>query len=54
MMSVGKYTDHYISSVQEIGKDSIEFSLLTQTWSRLKLSWLESYIQYMLQMHLLH
>ena len=44
----------YISSVQEIDKNSIEFFLSTQTWSRLKLSWLESYIQYMLQMHLLH
>jgi len=33
----------YISNVQEIEEDSIEFSLLTQTWSRFKLPWLESY-----------
>jgi len=33
----------YISSVQEIEKNSIEFSLLTWTWSRFKLPWLEPY-----------
>ena len=32
-----------ISSVQEINKDSIEFFLLTQTWSGFKSSWLKSY-----------
>jgi len=32
-----------ISSVQEINKDFIEFSLLTWTWSRFKLSWLKPY-----------
>jgi len=32
-----------ISSVQEINKDSIEFSLSTWTWRGFKLSWLKSY-----------
>ena len=32
-----------ISSIQEIEEDSIKFSLSTQTQSRFKLSWLESY-----------
>ena len=32
-----------ISGVQEINKNSIKFSLSTQTWSRFKLSWLEPY-----------
>jgi len=33
----------YISNIQEIKEDFIEFFLSTWTWSRLKLSWLESY-----------
>jgi len=33
----------YISNVQEIEKDSIEFFLSTRTWSGFKLPWLESY-----------
>ena len=33
-----------ISSVQEIEKNSIEFSLSTQTWSGFKSPWLKSYI----------
>ena len=32
-----------ISSVQEINKNSIKFSLSTQTWSGFKLFWLEPY-----------
>ena len=32
------------SSIQEINKNPIEFSLSTWTWSRFKLSWLKSYI----------
>jgi len=32
-----------ISSVQEINKDSIEFSLSTWTWSGFESSWLEPY-----------
>ena len=33
-----------IGSVQEIEKNSIEFSLSTQTWSGFKSPWLKSYI----------
>jgi len=33
----------YISSVQEINKNSIKFSLSTWTWSRFKSPWLEPY-----------
>jgi len=41
-----------ISSVQEINKDSIEFFLLTQTWSRFKLPWLEPYTcQHLISSH---
>ena len=36
-----------ISNVQKIDKNFIEFSLLTQTWSKLKLSWLEFYKSYL-------
>jgi len=41
-----------ISSVQEINKDSIKFFLLTQTWSRFKLPWLEPYTcQHLISSH---
>ena len=33
------------SSIQEINKNPIEFSLSTWTWSRFKLPWLKSYTQ---------
>jgi len=36
----------YISSVQELNEDSIEFSLSTQIRSRFKSLWLESYSLY--------
>ena len=39
----------YISSVQEIEEDSIEFSLLTQTWRVIKLSRLSHYKRYVMR-----
>jgi len=40
---VQRLCSSYISSVQEIEKDSIEFPLSTQTWRVIKLSWLSCY-----------
>ena len=34
----------YISSIQNLNKNSIKFSLSTQTWNGLKSSWPKSYI----------